>query len=284
MAAGLTGSFVDTRRIGDARVTLISEGVLPYALELQAPEAAWRRAMPEADAAGRVPLGLQVILIELGTTTLLIDPGFDDPGHPSDWDQEGLSRSPGLIAGLAAIGARPDDITHVAITHAHSDHYAGIVTEQDGRRVARFPRARHLLGRADWAAYPDHEDPHSIFRRHVGLIAELGLLDLVDGDHEVAPGITLLHTPGESPGHQVVRLHSVGAAFYALGDLFHHACEIEHLDWRSPGRDAAAMLQARRRILRMAAAEDAALVFTHEPFPGWGRVEQIGGGYRWRRG
>jgi hypothetical protein len=39
-------------------VTVISEGLIPYALEFSVPEAKWRPSIPEADAEGKVPLGL----------------------------------------------------------------------------------------------------------------------------------------------------------------------------------------------------------------------------------
>src|SRR5204863_5823744 len=46
--------YVDSRRIGDATVTIISDGTLHWAPALSAPEAEWRRAMPEADQHGAI--------------------------------------------------------------------------------------------------------------------------------------------------------------------------------------------------------------------------------------
>lgn len=57
MADQPDATLVASRRFGDATVTLISEGTFPWRLKLQAPEAAWRRAMPEADAGGAIRLG-----------------------------------------------------------------------------------------------------------------------------------------------------------------------------------------------------------------------------------
>ena len=84
-----------------------------WAPEIQAPEAEWRRAMPEADANGEITLGLNVVHIRIDGASILVDPGFDDPMHPSQWDEAGLSRSPGLEAGLQSIGVLPEQITHV---------------------------------------------------------------------------------------------------------------------------------------------------------------------------
>jgi glyoxylase-like metal-dependent hydrolase (beta-lactamase superfamily II) len=280
-------AYIASRRVGEASVTIISEGELTWAPSLLAPEEAWRRAMPEADEAGRVRLGLNVALVQTAGATILVDPGFDDPW--SAWQQRadrtfgGLPRTPGLAAALAQLGVSPEEVTHVPITHAHGDHFAGVAVEQGDEIAPRFPRARHFVGRPDWAEHPDRLDPDSELSQRLGLIDRLGLLQTVDGDREIAPGVTMLAAAGETPGHMVVRVESAGEVWYDLGDLCHHASEVEHLDWVSPGRDQAAMRASRERIFAAAAREAAVVVTAHEPFPPWGRIVPVGTGYRWER-
>jgi len=278
--------FVASRRVGEATVTVISEGTLDWAPRFPVSEDERRRAMPEADADGKVTLGMLLAHVRIGDASVLIDPGCDDP--TSAWQHEfaakwpGLTRSPGLAAALARIGVRADAISHVVITHAHADHYAGIAVERDGHLVPRFPRARHLLGRADWDGNPARRDPRSDFAR-LELINQHGLLDAVDGEREIAAGVTLIPTPGETPGHLAVRIESAGARFYYLGDLFHHPCEIEHADWIPPNRDAVSLRASRARIIAAGTSQPATLVFSHHRFPGWGRIVRADGGARWER-
>ena len=278
-------AFVESRRIGQATVTIISEGSLLWAPEFQVADAEWRRALPEATARGEIWLGINVAHVQIDDASLLIDPGFDDPtaqrAEPSAWPD--LTRSPGLAAGLASIGVRPEQITHVLITHTHDDHFAGVTVERDGERVARFPRARHLVGRRDWDDNPNRTQPGSALTIHLGTLERLRLLEVVDRECEVVPGVTLIPTPGESPGHAMARVHSVGESFYYVGDLFHHPCEVEHLDWVSPGRDRAAVRASRERLIAAAVAERAIVVFTHARFPAWGHIRPAGAGYRWER-
>ena len=280
--------YVASRRVGDATITVVSEGVLPWAPELQAPEEEWRRAMPEADERGVLPLGLNVVHVQLGDASVVLDPGLDDP--LSEWqrryEQEspGLVRTPGLSAGLAAARIRPEEVTHVVISHSHKDHYCGVTAERAGN-APRFPNARHLLGRADWEGNPEREDPGSDLALRLGEIERLGLLELLDGQRDVAPGVTVIPAPGETPGHSVVRVLSGGEGFWYVGDLLHHPCEAEHTAWVSPGRDREAMRRSRERMLSEAAHTSAALVFTHAiPSPPWGRIARSGTGYRWERG
>lgn len=289
MAQHPSASYVSSRRFGDATVTVINEGSLPIPIAsvFPPPEAEWIRARGEADPHGRLVSDQAVIHARIGDASILIDPAYDDPG--SAWERAfaakwpGVTRTPGMDAGLASIGARPEEITHVLITHAHDDHFAGVVAERGGRREVRFPNARHLIGRADWEGNPRRDKPENDLAARLGAVAERGLLDLVDGDREVVPGVTMIHTPGETKGHSIVRVESGGARFYALGDLFHHASEIEHLDWASPWVDLPAMRASRDRFLAEAASGGATVIFTHERFPMWGRIVATDNGYRWER-
>ncbi|MCA1552940.1 MAG: MBL fold metallo-hydrolase [Chloroflexi bacterium] len=273
--------FVDTRHIGDATVTVISEGILPWALQLQTPEAEWRVAIPDADERGVLRLGLNLVHIQLGDASILVDPGFADPSSDRDEGWPGLERSPGLSAALQSLGIAPEQITHVLITHTHSDHYAGVTVERNGERVLRYPNARYYVGRADWEQSPQR--PDSPLATHLGTLARAGVLKLVEEHCAVASGVSMLAAPGESPGHCVVRVESNGETFYYLGDLFHHAAEIAHPQWVSPGRDARAMLASREQVMADAAASRATIVFAHEPFPPWGRIAQTADGNRWVR-
>ncbi|HEY3083608.1 MAG TPA: MBL fold metallo-hydrolase [Chloroflexota bacterium] len=279
----MSASFVSTRRFGDATVSIISDGSGKSVIvkQLEVPEAVWRPAVPDADAEGEVVLGYNVALVEIGAARVLIDLGFDEPSPASPWKAPRHQRSPGLEAGLAALGTRPEDVSHVLITHAHGDHVAGGSVEGDGARQPRFRRARHLIHRLDWEGNPARQDPDSMLSRHLGPVERAGQLEPVDGDREAVPGVTLIHAPGESPGHAIVRVESGAERFYFLGDLFHHPCEVEHLDWVSRGRDQPAMERSRRRLIAEAVPANASLVFSHRPFPGWGRIVARGDGYRW---
>jgi glyoxylase-like metal-dependent hydrolase (beta-lactamase superfamily II) len=278
--------FVATRRIGEATVTVISDGTLEWLPRFAITEAERRRAMPDAAADGTVRLGLNAVHVRIRDASIMIDPGLDDPS--SAWQRAfaqkwpGVARSPGLAAALERIGERPESVSHVVITHAHADHFAGVAFERNGSLAARFPRARHLIGLADWEGHPARADAESDHAARLGLIDDLGLLDPVEGAREVVPGVLLVPTPGESPGHLVVHVQTGGREFYYLGDLFHHPCEVEHLDWTPPNRDAMALEASRDRIIADVAGRPALLVFSHAQFPAWGRiVRTASGGQRW---
>lgn len=274
-------SFVSSRPIGQAIVSIIRDGAFPWAPEILAPEDEWRAAIPEADSSGVLMIDMNVAHVRIGGFSILIDVGVGDASPELSRRRPHYVPTPGVVAGLASIGVRPEDITHVVITHAHGDHFEGVTIERDGERVPRFPNARYLLGRDDWVGNPMRDTADSGHVQHLGTLERLGALELIDGDAEVVPGVTILHTPGESPGHAVVRVRSSGQSFYYLGDLFHHPAEISHLDWVSPGRDQSAARASRERIIGEAGAESSVMVFTHHPFPGWGRIVARGDDFAW---
>lgn len=278
--------FVQSRQLGGMTVTAINDGAIPVPVELTVQEGVWRQAIA-ADPTGRSLGDTHVLLVQTGTATILIDAGFEEPG--SGWDQRfleqwpGSIRTPGVIAGLGIMGITPEDVNHVLVTHVHFDHVVGLAVERDGRLGPRYPNARVLVGRADWEDAPEEHLGREQQAR-IGAVAEAGLLDLLDGECEVVPGVTMIPAPGESPGHSIIRISSDRETLYAVGDLFHYAAEVEHPDWMAPWADPKQMRASRRKLLGDAVSTDALVVFSHENFPPWGRiVRNEDDGFRWQR-
>ncbi len=279
-------TFVSTVRLGPVTLSQIDDGFGGWHPRLSAPEAEWRAALPQADATGYVENNHYSGLIQIGGHRILIDTGFDDPGPRSPWMPPKFRRTPGVVAGLATLGVRPEEITHVLFTHFHGDHVAGSIVDDR----PRFPRARHFIGRADYeAAVGAPADaveagtarPLGVSAIHLGGLDRSGVLELVDGDREIVPGVTMIHAPGESPGHSVIRVAAGEEVAFFTGDLFHYPCEVEHLGWFSPDRDPISGRRSRERLLAEAVARNALVTYSHAPFPAWGRVSRVDSGYRW---
>lgn len=123
--------------------------------------------------------------------TVLVDTGIGGVDSPAaSW-----APVPGVLhRELAAVGTRPEEVDVVVLTHLHSDHASGATLEG----APAFPNARYVLQQAeiDWAG-------RSI-RDYV--LTPLGeQIHAISGEAEVLPGIRVHHTPGHTPGHQVVR-------------------------------------------------------------------------------
>ena len=72
-----------------------------------------------------------------------------------------------------------------------------------------------------------------MFGDSVKPIADAGKADLVASDARLADEITLIPTPGHSPGHMSIHIRSDGEEGLLTGDVAHHPCQMAHLDWSS---------------------------------------------------
>lgn len=278
---------VKTMRVGAARVTILNAGDLRLHLaeEMAVPEVAWRPQYAELFERPSVCPSLSVY-IEHQDVRALVDANDYRATVTPDSPYAlagGYTPPPPLPAQLASLGARPEDITHLVVTHAHWDHYAGATSPADGGYAPTFPQAACFLGAADWRdaeLQAALQDSTSLESRTLGVLRERGALQLVEERQRIAEGIEILPAPGETPGHQIVRVQSEGETLYVVGDLFHHAVEVEHPDWMVTWADAETMLATRRWLLRDALAERALVIAAHITSPG--RIERAGDGLRWR--
>lgn len=274
-----------TWQVGAARVTPLNAGELRMhpVEEMAVPEEVWRPRYAELFERVDSCPNLSV-LVELGDMRLLVD--VNDyratvtPG--SHYSIVGYSPPPAIPTQLAALGVPAETITHVVITHAHWDHFAGLTTPTADGVALTYPNARHYFGGADWRADETQAalgDPTSLEARTLGAIHAAGRLTLVDAREELAGGVMILPAPGETPGHQIVRVASEGQTLYIIGDLLHHPIEVEHPDWMVTWADPATMRESRRWLLANALAERALVVAAHFDLPGY--IERAGDGMRW---
>lgn len=276
----------DTLTLGAARVTLINLGDLRLTLSeiMPVPEEQWR---PHYAGIFDQPLSFpsQCLHVALADASILVDANNFALSTPADSPYAppvGYQPPPDLLTQLRECGIAPEEITHVVITHAHHDHYVGITHRRDGEMVPSFPRARYWLGKPDWV-HADMQaalrDATSVESQTLGVIQQAGLLELVEGHLELTPSVRILAAPGESPGHQIVRVASEGQVLYCLGDLYHHPLEVEHPAWMAEWDDAPSTIASRQALAEAALAEHALLMAAH--IPGFGRLERSATGFRW---
>jgi glyoxylase-like metal-dependent hydrolase (beta-lactamase superfamily II) len=207
-----------TIQLGQAVVTVINIGDFQADLGewLNAPQSEWPAQY--AGLAGHpIRLPVQSVHVKLGNVSLLVDAAFYDLEAAPEMVPPGYQPPPDLISQLASIGVQPESVTHVVVTHAHFDHYNGLIQKRDGQVQLTFPNALCYLGRADWERTELQEalqNPDSMQSQTFGLLHQQGLLTFVEGDLDLGPGVQIITAPGETPGHQVVRVQSEGQTLY----------------------------------------------------------------------
>ena len=258
-----------TVHVGEAWVTLLNAGDMRLVLanELEVPEVLWRPRYADLFERPDVCPSLSVYIEYQGARVLVDANDYRATMTPdSQYALPDYTPPPDIPTQLASLGAQPDDVTHMVITHAHWDHYAGATSPTDGGYAPIYPQARYYLGAADWTDAEMQtalQDQTSLEARTLGVLHDRGALQLVEAPTEIGEGITILPAPGETPGHQIVRVRSQGETLYILGDAFHHPIEVEHPDWMVGWADAPVMLATRNWLLRDALADNALLTAAH---------------------
>lgn len=158
-------------------------------------------------------------LIKHGDQYMLWDTGLPAAakGAPlNDKDTFSFTLARTLPEELAEIGVKPDQISMIGISHYHFDHIG---------QLASFPKAKLLIGAADFAALKASPPP---FGADPALakpwIADGASVEPVSGDKDVFGdgSVTMLDMPGHTPGHHalLVRLGRMGPVLLS-GDVAH---------------------------------------------------------------
>jgi glyoxylase-like metal-dependent hydrolase (beta-lactamase superfamily II) len=211
-------------RVGEFTVAFLSDGVWRNdggCMFGVVPRELWQREH-RADERNRIRLNLICPLILKAGEAILIDTGIGN--RLSEVERKIFAHGDGwLIDGLRQLGMEPGDITHLMLSHLHFDHCGGIVRRRpSGGFDASFPKALIFLqkGEFDVARNSSNERLRAAYR-HVAECLEpvTGMLELIDGDVDLVPGVTAVVTGGHTERHQVALVHSQGKCFLHLADI-----------------------------------------------------------------
>lgn len=268
-------------RIGEIDVLPLSDGTFRLdggAMFGVVPKTLWGPKV-DVDEDNRIPLGLTPLLVRTAGLNVLIDAGIGDKLSEKEVEIYGVDRTPHLDLSLAAAGLTAHDVDVVIATHLHFDHAGGFTTVVDGVIVPKFPRARYIIRRGEWndATHPHERNRASyLFENYVPL-ADAGLVDFIDDDGEVLPGISVWRTGGHTRHHQIVRIDSAGRTALFLADLVPTAAHLPE-PWIM-GYDLYPMdtLAAKKRWLREATEGEYVIFFEHDPAIRAGVIRQEDG-------
>jgi glyoxylase-like metal-dependent hydrolase (beta-lactamase superfamily II) len=207
-------------------------------------------------------------LLKRGSQWLLWDTGVPEAALN---DPKGWSTLPKLIVyhldktitgQLAEIGLKPSDITYVALSHTHGDHIGN---------VGLFLDSTILMQRVEysWINSPNgaNDNVNQLMALARKLLGTPKHLQLLDGDTDVFGdgGVTLVSTPGHTPGSQSLLVHLKNSGFIILsGDVVHLEESFEKEKVPSLNTDKAASIASMDMVKRMIATYRAKLFINHD--------------------
>ena len=185
---------------------------------------------------------------------ILIDSGLPadyapPPGSPPRENEKNV------LEHLVDLKLRPDDIDLLICTHFDVDHagyhdafpMAELIVQREHYELACSGNPRYAAARAHW--------DHPALR-----------YQLIDGDTELLPGLTLIETSGHAPGHQSVLVHlpQTGKVLLAIDAVvLQHLFTPDRKAW--PLENEEQLRASTRKLLDLVECEHVALViFGHD--------------------
>jgi glyoxylase-like metal-dependent hydrolase (beta-lactamase superfamily II) len=270
-------------RVGDVEILSLSDGHLEFDLcnfFPGIPEAQWQPYEAHLHE-HRLRFNLGSFLIRSDGRTVLVDTGLGP--RPADTPDVPWGR---LLADFQAKGVGLGEVDMVVMTHLHRDHVGWNLQEDGGRWVPTFPNARYWASTKDWQACHQPDVQPARFPNApscVWPLAELGLVELMDGEHALTRELTAVPTPGHTPGHVSLLVTSRGERALVLGDAVHSPAQIAEPDWVSRAdMDPELTRQTRRALLDRLEREEILVAAGHFAAPGFGRVVRLDGRRYWR--
>jgi glyoxylase-like metal-dependent hydrolase (beta-lactamase superfamily II) len=258
------------RALGDLRLTMLNGGNFRLdggAMHGVVPKTIWSKLV-SCDDLNRVEYTTQCLLVETAGQRVLIETGNGDKFSPKLKDIYGIDHDRSIGDALREVGLAPEAIDVVVMSHLHFDHSGGTIRRGAGGDLAPvFPRARHVVQAREWedATHPHERNRASYLPENIFPLKDNGLLQIVDGEAEIAPGVRVLPTPGHTAGHQSVLLGDPGGprAFF-LGDVVPTAVHVRLPFVMGYDLDPARTVETKRALIQRAVAEDWIVLWGHD--------------------
>lgn len=140
------------------------------------------------------PLWVPIVMwhIKAGDKNILVDSSASNDILAKHWPM-GSADIVSFEEALGTVGITPDDVDIILQTHLHFDHCGN---------NAKCKKAEHIV-QADELEFA--RNPHPLFGgNYAGYLLEGVEFTTIKGDKEIVPGVSVVRTPGHTPGCQAV--------------------------------------------------------------------------------
>lgn len=262
--------------LGNFELTAVSDGI--YQLDGGAffgvvPKTLWEKRV-RADENNHVPVGLNCVIVRTGDHTVLIETGIGNKmpdrlikiyGQPAK-----------LLDNLSAAGFSPEDFDIVINTHLHFDHCGWNTLRQGDKFLPTFPKAKYYVQEGEWqhGRLQRERDAISYMSPNYDPLIASGQMQLLLGDQEIAPGISVKVFPGHTRHLQAVIIRSAGQTGCYISDLIPTTAHLD-LNWvMAFDLFPLETIESRKQYYSKAIAEKWLTMFTHDPNVPWAYVEK----------
>ncbi len=228
------------------------------------PKVLWQK-LATPDESNRIDLNCNCLLLRNATDTVLIETGYGGKWTEKDRTIFAMQQRT-IVDALCEIDIAPTDITHVIVSHLHFDHAGGLTHLNDaGDPVSSFPNARIFSQQREWddALANRSTMTRTYLRNHLDPVASQ--MQLVDGETEVLPNITVWPVPGHTWGQQAIRFEDGNGMVAFIGDVMPTVQHIGLAFSLAYDMEPFTNMLTKRDLLSRASSENWRIALDHEP-------------------
>ncbi|MDI6779576.1 MAG: MBL fold metallo-hydrolase [Bacteroidota bacterium] len=231
------------------------------------PQVIWRKTNPP-DEFNRISMVTRSLLIQGEGKNILVDTGNSNKIAKRFQDIYKIDfTSVNLISSLQKHNISPSNITDVILTHLHFDHAGGSTYNDNGIIKPTFPNAKYYVQKdhLKLALNPTERDRASFLHEDFVPLQEHGVMELVEGEFEIFPGIHLILVHGHTNSQQLVKVSDDKNTMLFGGDLIPMSAHVPLPFIMGYDLRPLVTLEEKKKILGPAYEEKWAIFFEHDP-------------------
>jgi glyoxylase-like metal-dependent hydrolase (beta-lactamase superfamily II) len=243
------------------------------------PKILWEKENP-ADEQNRIHMHTRCLLLkdEKQSRYILVDCGLGDKDDAKFKERFKIAPYE-LEVELARHGLKAEQITDIIATHFHFDHMGGLTKlDEAGKLVSRFPNAKIWAQKRNWAHAwkPNEKDRASYLQQNFAMYEKDSRLQLVDGEEEILPGISVRVTEGHTVGMQHPFISDGNTSLLYCADIIPMSAHVRTA-WVM-GYDCFPLttIEEKKKILKEAVEKETVIFFEHCPYSAGARVQWTG--------
>lgn len=281
-----------TWQIGNVKITQIIEiddckGIqegIPNATKENISKISWLK--PNfADDNGNLKTQICVFVISNRGRFTIVDTGVGNDKVRKDFPHWSNLKTD-FLERLEKANFSPNKINFVINAHLHLDHVGWNTMLINGSWVPTFPNAKYFIVEEEfnyWKEYPSDELEADLegIKDSVMPVFEAGLVDLIPSDYAITDEVSLIPTPGHTPGHISILIKSGGKQALITGDTIHHPCQLVHPEWETTfDADKQQAILSRKALLEQFADTQTLFIGSHFSPPTAGYLTRDGSGFK----
>ncbi|MGH9571373.1 MAG: MBL fold metallo-hydrolase, partial [Candidatus Angelobacter sp.] len=217
------------------------------------------------------------VLVRTGSQNVLIETGIGN--KLAEKTKSFFLPQEKLLESLHEAGVAPEQIDVVINSHLHFDHCGWNTVYKNGVAVATFPKARYYAPRGEWehGQLQLERDRVSYISDNYNPLINSGQMQLLGGEAEIVPGISVKAYPGHTRYMWAVFVRSAGRTACYISDLIPATWHLDVTWAMAYDLFPLETIENRKKYYAEAIPGEWLTMFTHDPDVPWANITHENG-------